>query len=114
MGITIITCSGVSNTGKLTTRTGLTLVHRHPGRVSGCIQATKSTQSLKKAAENAERILALDGCEDCCGRKKLESLGLVPGIHIIATECGIVKRGTDEPAYEEIESLASAVKEAIK
>ena len=101
MGITIITCSGVSNTGKLTTRTGLTLVHRHPGRISGCIQATKSAQSL-------------DGCEDCCGRKKLESLGLVPGIHIIATECGIVKRGTDEPAYEEIESLASAVKEAIK
>ena len=60
------------------------------------------------------RILALDGCEDACALKKLRETGVEPDLHIVATECGIVKNGMEEPRFDEIERLAAAVLEAIR
>ncbi|MBN1194187.1 MAG: putative zinc-binding protein [Methanomicrobiaceae archaeon] len=113
MAFTIITCSGISNTGKLTTQAGTVLLHRCPAKVEACTAATRPTASLENTARQAEKILVLDGCSDCCGRKKLQALGIDPHLHLIATDAGIVKRGMDEPHYEEIERLAAAVLEAI-
>lgn len=113
MAFTIITCSGVSSTGKLTTQAGTTLLRRCGGTVEACIPATRPTASLEKAVRHADRILVLDGCGDCCGKKKLQALGVEPHLHLIATDCGIAKRGMEEPHYREIEHLAAAVREAI-
>lgn len=114
MGITVITCSGVSSTGKLTTQAGLVLMHRYPGKINQCIQVCRSAESIKNAAENSESILVIDGCRDCCGMKKIESLGLTPDMHIISTDCGILKRGTDDPSYDEIERIVSRVRKIIE
>ncbi|NYT05647.1 MAG: zinc-binding protein, partial [Methanomicrobiales archaeon] len=81
--------------------------------VEACIPATRPTASLENSARQAEKILVLDGCADCCGRKKLQALGIDPHIHLIATDTGIEKRGMDEPHYGEIERLAAALLEAI-
>jgi uncharacterized metal-binding protein len=113
MAITIITCSGISSTGKLTTQAGTTLLHRCGGRVEACIPASRPTASLESALQHAGRILVLDGCGDCCGKKKLQALGIEPDLHLIATDCGIEKRGMEEPNYVEIDRLAAAVREAI-
>lgn len=113
MGFTIITCSGISSTGKLTTQAGTTLLHRCAGTVEACIPATRPTVSLERALHHAEKILVLDGCGDCCGKKKLQALRVEPHLHLIATDCGITKRGMEEPNYAEIEQLAAAVREAI-
>ncbi len=114
MAFTIITCSGVSSTGKLTTLVGITLLCRCAGMIEACIPATRPTASLESALRHAENILVLDGCGDCCGRKKLQALGIDPHLHLIATDCGIEKRGMEEPHYGEIERLAAAVREAIR
>jgi uncharacterized metal-binding protein len=113
MAVTIVTCSGVSSTGKLTTQAGTTLLHRCGGRVEACIPASSPTASLENALRHADRILVLDGCSDCCGKKKLQALGIKPQLHLIATDCGIAKRGLEEPHFAEIERLAAAVREAI-
>lgn len=113
MGFTIISCSGVSSTGKLTTQAGLTLITRCPGKIERCIRADMPLKSFENGVKNADHILVLDGCEDCCGRKKIESLGIIPERHIVASDCGIVKRGMEDPSYEEIETLVSAVRTAI-
>ncbi|WP_083773195.1 putative zinc-binding protein [Methanolacinia petrolearia] len=36
-------------------------------------------------------MLALDGYGDCCGKKKIKSLGINPDLQIIATDHGIKK-----------------------
>jgi uncharacterized metal-binding protein len=114
MAVTIITCSGVSSTGKLTTQAGTVLLHRCGGKIEACIPATRPTASLEGALGHAGTILVLDGCADCCGKKKLQALGIEPQLHLIATDCGIEKRGMEEPDYAEIERLAAAVREAIR
>ena len=63
--------------------------------------------------KDAEQIIVIDGCTDCCGIKKIESLGIKTDMHIIASEYGIQKRSMGEPSYEEIETMVSAVKKAI-
>ncbi|MDD4568041.1 hypothetical protein L21_0694 [Methanoculleus chikugoensis] len=114
MAFTVITCSGVSNTGKLTAQTGPALMRRCGGRIEACIAATRPTAALETAVRHADRILVLDGCGDCCGRKKLRALGVEPHLHIVATDCGIVKNGMAEPRFDEIERLSAAVMDAIR
>lgn len=114
MGITIITCSGISNTGKLTTQTGTALLRRHAYAIEAAIPATRPTAAIKSALQHAEEILVLDGCGDCCGHKKLRALGIEPHLHLIATECGIKKNGMSDPGFAEIERLTAAVLEAVR
>jgi uncharacterized metal-binding protein len=111
MTYTLVTCSGISNTGKLTTQAGLLLMQRRPGMFL-CMNCKQSAESLRMEAGGAERLIVLDGCTDCCATKKLTAVGLVPDIHIIATELGIEKKGMAEVQYDEIEKLVCAVIDA--
>lgn len=114
MAFTVITCSGISNTGKLTTRVGAVLMCRCGGMVEACLAATLPTESLEGALRHSDRILVLDGCGDCCGRKKVRELGAEPHLHVVATDCGIEKNGMAEPRFDEIERFSAAVLEAIR
>ncbi|WP_321506646.1 putative zinc-binding protein [uncultured Methanoregula sp.] len=111
MTYALVTCSGISNTGKLTTQAGMLLMQRKPGMFL-CMNCKQSAESLRMDAGGAERLIVLDGCTDCCATKKLTSAGLVPDIHIIATELGIEKKGMAEVQYGEIERLVCAVIDA--
>ena len=114
MRYTIITCSGISNTGKLTTQCGVALLQRSGGEIEACIPAITEREVLDDALMDAEKILVLDGCSDCCALKKLHQCHKEPDIHIIATDCGIKKRGMDDPQYREIEALTLTVLKAIR
>lgn len=107
--VTLITCSGLSNTGKLTARAGTALLRTSPDFVEACLPANRPPDSLEEAARYADRILALDGCGDVCALRRLRELGIEPDLHVVATECGIVKNGMAEPRFDEIERLAGAV-----
>ena len=113
-GITLITCSGISNTGKLTTKTGEMLMRRSPGMIEHCISCRADPDRLRDALSHAEKIAVLDGCTDCCGRKKVREQGYEPEIHFIATESGIVKNGMEEPRFDEIEHLTLVVREKLR
>lgn len=112
--VTLVTCSGLSNTGKLTARAGMVILQRSPESVEACIPASRPPASLEEAARSAGRVLALDGCEDTCALKKLREIGVEPDLHVVATGCGIVKNGMAEPRFDEIERLVGAVIEAIR
>ncbi|MDK2889662.1 MAG: hypothetical protein PWR21_294 [Methanoculleus sp.] len=106
--VTIVTCSGLSNTGKLTGRVGIVVQQRYPGSVEDCIPARRLPPSL------SGRVLALDGCEDTCALKNLREIGVEPDLHVVATGCGIAKNGMAEPRFDEIERLSGAVIGAIR
>jgi uncharacterized metal-binding protein len=108
MTIALVTCSGISNTGKLTTQAGVLLMQRKPGRFL-CMNCKQSAESLRTDAGGAERLIVLDGCTDCCATKKLTAAGLVPDVHIIATELGIEKNGMAEVRFDEIEKVVGAI-----
>jgi uncharacterized metal-binding protein len=108
MTYAIVTCSGISNTGKLTTQAGMLLMQRKPGMFL-CMNCKQSAETLRMDAGGAERLIVLDGCTDCCATKKLTAAGLTPDLHIIATELGIVKNGMADVKYDEIETIIRAI-----
>mgnify|MGYP003739672853 FL=1 len=110
----LVTCSGISNTGKLTTKVSDALHRRCPGLIECSLPARSDPEKLRDVLTHAKRIVIIDGCSDCCGRKKLKEHGYDPEIHIIATECGIVKNGMEDPRFDEIELLTSVVREKLR
>ncbi len=65
-GITLITCSVISNTGKLTAKTGEHLMQRYPGMIEHCISCRVDPDRFHDALFHAEKIAVIDGCTDCC------------------------------------------------
>jgi uncharacterized metal-binding protein len=108
MPTALVTCSGISNTGKLTTQAGIILMQRKPGRFL-CMNCKQSAETLRADAGGAGRIIVLDGCTDCCATKKLTAAGLSADVHIIATELGIEKNGMADVKYDEIERVVRAI-----
>jgi uncharacterized metal-binding protein len=108
MTFALVTCSGISNTGKLTTQAALTLLQRRPGQYVW-MHARQSTANLEAEIGDAEQVIVIDGCTDCCAKKKLSASFLAPHHHIIATELGIEKKGVGEVQYDEIEKIVRAI-----
>lgn len=108
MAMTLITCSGLSNVGRLTTAVAQQVLVRRPGRIEW-VRAQAGPDAIADAAAGADVVIALDGCEDCCGSRKAAEAGVEPTIRLMATELGIVKDGRAEVRYAEIETVARAV-----
>jgi uncharacterized metal-binding protein len=112
--VTLITCSGISNTGRLTSQAALILIRRDPFTFERHIPASKPPKTLEQAAGDAERILVLDGCEDCCARRKLAAIGIEPDVHVVATAHGIEKNGMADVQYHEIEMIVRIVRDVVR
>ncbi|MEI6840142.1 MAG: putative zinc-binding protein [Methanomicrobiales archaeon] len=110
----LITCSGISNTGKLTAQVAAVLIQREPDLFEGHLHGKQSTHDIMENVINDGKVLVLDGCKDHCAAKKLKSLSITPHIHIIATEEGIEKNGMADPRFDEIEKLVAAVRKAVR
>ena len=108
MTCALVTCSGISNTGKLTTQAALTLLQRKPGQYVW-MHAKQSAATLEAEIGDADEVIVIDGCTDCCAKKKLSASRLAPYHHIIATELGIEKNRMAEVQYDEIEKVVCAV-----
>jgi uncharacterized metal-binding protein len=111
--LVLVTCSGISNTGKLTSQVAAVLVQREPDLFEGHLHAKQSTHDMENVI-NGGKVLVLDGCKDHCAAKKLKSMCITPHIHIIATAEGIEKNGMADPRFDEIEILVAAVRKAVR
>jgi uncharacterized metal-binding protein len=108
MTTALVTCSGVSNTGKLTTQAALALMQMRPGRYQWT-HVKKSAAALEDEVRDAEQVIVIDGCHDCCATKKLAATAFCPHHRIIATDLGIEKNGMADVQYQEIERVVAAV-----
>ena len=111
MTCALVTCSGISNTGKLTTQAAQVVLQRKPGKYVW-MHAKQSTATLEAGIGAAGQVIVIDGCMDCCALKKLSSSRIGPTCHIIATGLGVEKKGMDEVRYDEIEKVVRAVMDA--
>ena len=110
--IVLVTCSGISNTGKLTTQAACSLMQRRPGRFQWT-HVKKSAASLKEECRGGEQVIVIDGCIDRCASKKIACAGVSAQVHIIATDLGIEKNGMADVQYHEIERVVTAVQGAL-
>jgi uncharacterized metal-binding protein len=112
MTFALVTCSGISNTGKLTTQAAILLMQRKPG-LYVWMHAKQSAATLEAEIGDAEQVVVIDGCPDCCAKKKLSASSIIHHHHITATELGIEKKGMGEVQYDEIEKVVAAVDQKI-
>jgi uncharacterized metal-binding protein len=107
--LTLLTCSGVSNTGKLSSQAAQALLMRKPGRVTW-VRATRPPEEIMVEATEAEQLIILNGCHDCCATKKVRAAGVRDsGTEIIITDLGVEKNGMAEVSFAEIETVVQAL-----
>lgn len=111
--VLLLTCSGISHTGQLTTMTGNSLRCRNSALIARHLQLTALKRPLEKELHDSECLVAVDGCEESCAKKRMDLIGKEPEAYIIATREGITKRGMEEPRYDEIEMLSRIILEKI-
>jgi uncharacterized metal-binding protein len=102
--VLLLTCSGISHTGRLTTRTGTWLRYRHPRLIARHLQLTALKRPLDEELQEGEDLVAVDGCEECCIKKRMDAIGRE----------GIIKRGMEEARSEEIEALSQVIVRKVK
>jgi len=112
--VLLLTCAGISHAGQLTALAGHSLHCRHPVLVTRHLKLTTLKSALEKEFEDEEYVIAVDGCEKRCAKKRIDLIGKVPDAYIIATSEGITRRGMEEPRFDEIESLSQAIIRIIR
>ncbi|UUX93198.1 putative zinc-binding protein [Methanoplanus endosymbiosus] len=110
----LVTCSGISITGKLTEQAAKAFMQRNPGVFEGHISASGLSDGGVGLFPDGVSVVVFDGCSDCCSCKRLKPLGVEPALHITATDFGIEKRGMDEPTFWEIDILSSELRKAVR
>jgi len=110
----LLTYSGIPHTGQLTTRTGTWLRYRHPVLITRHLQLTALKRPLDEELREEENLVAVDGCEECCVKKRMDTIGTRPDVYIVATREGIVKRGMEEARVDEIEALSQVIVRKVR
>ncbi|HKM41297.1 MAG TPA: putative zinc-binding protein [Methanocorpusculum sp.] len=110
--IVLITCSGVSNTGKLTDQAAKYFVQKFPGTVDLLISA-KNIADIDDIEREDTNILVLEGCSEGCVMKKLASRKIEPDARLQTTDFGVVKHGMDEPGFADIVKISDELKKSI-
>lgn len=104
----LITCSGLSNSGRLTTQVAIMLMSRHSSEIAWA-QAHKGEHAIADAVDNADQIIVIEGCSDYCALKKLDTMGITADLHIVATELGVEKDGLADVKWRDVEKVLAAV-----
>ncbi len=111
--VLLLTCSGISHTGKLTTRVGTWLRYRHPKLITRHLQLTALKRPFEEELRDEETFVAVDGCDEKCIKKRMDANGKQPDVYIVATQEGIAKRGMEEVQAKEIEALSRVVMQKV-
>jgi uncharacterized metal-binding protein len=112
--ITIYSCSGCSNLAQLSNSIAVKL-HREKIATMSCIAGVGGDVApLVKVAEQAEVIMALDGCPLICVQKCLSRHNIMPDKHIIMTDLNLKKNIFDEVSPQEFDMALGHVLEELR
>lgn len=107
----VLPCSGACNVGQLTGKAVVEAIEARPGQV-GFVCALGLPLGIpgiiKKAQDNFDTHIALDGCDVQCATRALRSAGLEPVESIVVTEVVGLKKSdnmTDETGLGELTEM---------
>ncbi len=107
--ITIVSCSGASDTGKYPDEVARRIAAKDVANMV-CLAkiAISDTALIKKTKEQPDKIIVLDGCPFNCAEKILAKEGITNKVHLYTTDFEIKKEVTpvtDEKVDEIIDHI---------
>jgi len=105
----IFACSGASDVGALSDRAARELSKEGFGRMFCSAGLGGYVKPILKTTQEAETIVALDGCPLDCVKNSLDNLNISNYIHVRATDLGLEK-GRSEITSKNINKIKRKVK----
>jgi uncharacterized metal-binding protein len=112
----VYACSGCSDAGELADRIARRLTREGAAEMSCLAGIGGRVKSLVARAENAERILAIDGCPLNCTRHTLELAGFKNFDHLELHKLGMKKNScpvTDERIVAGVDAAKKLLSESV-
>ena len=106
----VYACSGCSDAGEIADRVARQLTHEGAANMSCLAGIGGRVKSLLTTAENAERILVVDGCPLNCARHTLELAGFGKFDHLELHTIGVRKGSTPVTDERIADGVAAAIK----
>ena len=108
--ITIVSCSGASNTGKFTDEIARRMAAKDVANMV-CLAkiAISDTALIKKTKEQPDKIIVLDGCPFNCAEKILAKEGITNIVHLNTTDFEI-KKGVTPVTDEKVDEIIDYIK----
>ena len=108
----IFACNGVAPIGQMTNQVAFELEERGLGKVS-CLSGIGAGIEAKKAiAGDADKRIAIDGCNLKCVQRILENAGLACDLDVVLLDAGMKPSGR-KPTKQEIDGFAEYVIEKL-
>jgi uncharacterized metal-binding protein len=90
----VFSCSGSADVGGISDGASRKLSSEGVARMYCLAGIGARVEHIVANTEMAESLIAIDGCENDCGRKMLEAAGFRPALHIRITDLGMEKGNT--------------------
>jgi uncharacterized metal-binding protein len=108
--ITIVSCSGASNTGKYTDEVARRMAAKDLANMLCLAKIAISDQTLiKKTKDGTDKIIVLDGCLFNCAEKILAKEGITDIAHLNTTDFEI-KKGVTPVTDEKVNEIIDHIK----
>jgi len=112
--VLVFTCAGAAYPGQACNQAGVQIQRGKIGNLY-CIAAVAAKREVKlERTQAAGTRVALDGCEDECCKRILESAGFPVEIHVVATDLGIEKKPETPRLGEDSAKIVERVREALE
>ena len=109
----VLACSGASNVGQLTNEAAKRLDIEKLAKFYCLAGPGGDIESMTKTVQNAEQVLAVDGCPVGCAKSIMERAGIADYEYVLVTELGIEKNRDFDLPEAHVESVTSACRAKI-
>ncbi|MGE3608302.1 MAG: putative zinc-binding protein [Bacteriovoracaceae bacterium] len=103
--VVVYSCSGCSNVAQLANNIAVKMQRNHIAKMSCIAGIGGDVRAILKIAQNAEMILALDGCPLQCAKNCLKRHNFKIDAHLVLTEYGLSKNTNEDVSSESFEKV---------
>ena len=108
----LFACSGAADVGGLTDQAARMLTREKAASMYCTAAVAAGVHTALERSASASKLVAIDGCSQCCARKILEQAGFTDCAHVELGALGLVKG--ESPINEaNVERVARAVRREL-
>ncbi|MFH0821395.1 MAG: putative zinc-binding protein [Pseudomonadota bacterium] len=112
--VVMLPCSGASNLGQLANQAAVQLAREGVGNMSCLAGIGAHIENFVRAAKQAGRLVAIDGCALGCTKKVLEHADIPADTYVMVSELGFEKNMNTVLDEADVERVKSAVKSLVQ
>jgi len=109
----LFACAGAAHCGQVTNRAALQLTIDGVAQIFCTAAVSAGVEDKLDRTRRAWRRVAIDGCEDHCVRKTLETADLPVDLHFVAMDLGVEKQPANPRMLEDARNLADQIQRVL-